>query len=321
MTSFLIGAIGLGIVFLYGCVGEIIIEKSGHLNLGIPGTMSFGAAGGCLGVSLYMKTVAADQSGSLVLCVLFAILFAVLFAAFMGLIYAFLTVSLKCNQNVTGLTITTFGGGLTKFFMESIVDKTNFPKATLLLSKSLPFASKLGWFGQVFLSHGFLAYFGIALAIAVGIFLKKTRFGLNLTAVGENPSTADAVGINVTRYKYLAILSGSAIAGIGGPFYVFNYLQGGWEYQIEVIGWLAITLVIFTMWRPILSIAGSVVFGGLYILPQYVTGVLATPTIKHLIKTTPYVVTILVLIITSIIGSKETQPPTALGLPYFREDR
>lgn len=314
---FLIAAISIGITFLYGCVGEILTEKAGHLNLGIPGTMTFGAAGGCFGVSLYMDAHANDVSYLMLL--LTGIFFAMLFAAVLGLLYSFLTVTLRSNQNVTGLAITTFGVGLSMFLMESVVDKTYFAKASTYFTKKLPFADNLGWFGELFLSHGILVYLAIAIALFASWFLKKTKTGLQLRAVGENPATADAVGINVTGYKYAFTCIGSAIAGIGGLFYVMDYLNGSWEYGIEAVGWLAIALVIFAMWKPNLSILGSIVFGGLYVASGFIVG--STFSQKELLKLLPYVVTILVLILTSIKGSKENQPPASLGLSYFREER
>ena len=194
--------------------------------------------------------------------------------------------------------------------------------ASVKAKSYLPFADSLGAFGKIFLSHGILVYFAIALAIVAALFLKKTKAGLRLRAVGENPGTADAVGINVTAYKYGAILIGSAIAGLGGLFYVLDYNCGTFDntMTIQAFGWLAIALVIFTMWKPDLSILGSIVFGALYILGAKITG-LSTLGQQELIKLLPYIVTILVLILTSIFGGKSVQPPAALGTNYFREER
>lgn len=319
MVAFLVSAISMGITFLYGCVGEILTEKSGHLNLGIPGIMSVGAAGGCLGVSLYMGGLSDPSKANGFLLILSAMLLSMLFAAALGGIYSFLTVSLRSNQNVTGLAITTFGVGLTTFLMEGVVDRTYFAKASVYFVKSLPFADSLGWFGKIFLSHGFLVYLAIAIALVAAWTLNKTRLGLHLRAVGENPATADAAGINVNAYKYGATCVGSAIAGLGGLFYIMDYLRGSWEYGIEAMGWLAIALVIFTLWRPNLSILGSIVFGGLYIAAGYIRGISFSQ--MKLLNLLPYVVTVVVLIITSILDSKENQPPAALGLSYFREER
>jgi simple sugar transport system permease protein len=320
-------AIRCSAAFIYGCLGEIITEKSGHLNLGIPGIMCSGVAGGCLGVSIYMRAISNPASASYLLIVLFGILGAFLFAAALGAIYAFLTVSLKCNQNITGLALTTFGGGFTQVVMDNFVKtsdaitRTNFSIASSKLAQSLPFAESLGWFGKLFFSYGILVYFAIALAIITAIVFKRTKVGLRLRAVGENPAAADAVGIKVDTYKYLAILIGAGIAGIGGFFYVMDVVQGLYESSgpVEVIGWLAIALVIFTLWRPNLAILGSILFGALYMLPSFLD--VPSQIVNALLSIIPYLATVIVLVITSIVGSKNVQPPASLGLNYFREER
>lgn len=321
MVTFITSAICIGMVFLYGCIGEIITEKAGHLNLGIPGIMCMGTAGGCYGVALYMGSLSEPSAASLIPLVLLAVLFAVLFGLLGGLIYAFLTVSLRANQNVTGLALTTFGAGFAQFFMDVYVDRSGFAVASKVIRSSLPFADDLGWFGQIFFSHGILVYLAIAIAIAAALLLRRSRVGLNLRAVGENPATADAAGINVNAYKYGAILIGSAIAGIGGLFYIMDFIGGSWENAstIEAMGWLSIALVIFTLWKPDLSILGSILFGGLYIAANYITGISFSQ--MKLLKLLPYVITVIVLIVTSIMDKKENQPPASLGVNYFREER
>ena len=149
--------------------------------------------------------------------------------------------------------------------------------------------------------------------------LTKTRVGLNLRSVGEDPAAADAAGINVARYRYGATCIGCAIAGLGGLSFVMDYLHGNWEYCIDALGWLAIALVIFTVWKPNLAIIGSLIFGALYIASSYITGVSFAN--KELFKMLPYAVTIIVLVFTSIRDKKENQPPANLGLNYFREER
>ena len=309
LTSFLSGAIHLGTTFVYGSVGETITEKSGHLNLGIPGIMCFGALGGCLGVSMVGATP--------VLTIVMGIIMSFLFAGLLGMLYSFFTVTLRANQNVTGLTITTFGVGATNFFITKIPD-ASFAKASTQFTNLFTFHDKLGAFGEIFLSHGILVYLAIVIAVLSSLFLNKTKKGLYLRAVGESPATADAAGINVSRYKYVATFIGSGIAGLGGLFYIMDYLTGSWEYTIDAMGWLSIALVIFTVWKPNWAILGSYIFGAFYILAQYVSVSFA---MMRILKMTPYVVTIIVLIFTSIRGKKENQPPASLGLNYFREER
>ena len=212
MTSFLVGAIALATVFLFGCVGEIITEKAGHLNLGIPGIMCVGTAGGCYAVAIYMRALSSPTDAAWVPLVLLSILFAFLFASALGGIYGILTVSLRCNQNITGLAVTIFGNGFAQFFMDtcvlkSEVDRANFEQAGKIISKGILDPNSVGAFGKIFLSHGILVYLAIAIAILTAWFLKKTRTGLHLRSIGESPATADAAGINVTAYKYGAPLN------------------------------------------------------------------------------------------------------------------
>ena len=170
---------------------------------------------------------------------------------------------------------------------------------------------------------GFSYILPSSLQLWATVVLRYTKVGLNLRAVGENPATADAVGINVTGYKYSFIISGAAIAGLGGLCYVMGYMNGivgsTVDQTIQGIGWLSIALVIFTLWKPALAILGSIVFGMLYILASRITGISFEQI--PLLNMIPYIVTILVLIVTSIVGHRETQPPASLGLSYFREDR
>ena len=316
-VTFFTRAVRLSTTFLFGATGEIVTEKAGHLNLGIPGIMCVGAVGGCFGVSAYMGTVADPYNANAFLVILIPILMSILFSTCMGMIYSFLTVSLRCNQNVTGLALTTFGVGFTNYFINTL-DTSRFNAASGYFTQGLPFAAALGDFGKMFFSYGVLVYLAIAIALFAAYILNKTRVGLHLRAVGENPATADAAGIDVMRYRYLATCIGSAIAGLGGLSFIMDNMGGNWEYTIDAMGWLSIALVIFTMWKPDFAILGSIVFGGLYIAGSYIA---ASTEMKEIIKMLPYVVTIVVLIVTSVLDSKENQPPAGLGLPYFREER
>ena len=184
----------------------------------------------------------------------------------------------------------------------------------------------LGVVGKVLFSYGFLAYAAIVLAVVLHWFFTRTRAGLNLRAVGENPATADAAGINVTLYKYVATCTGAAICGVGGLYYVLDYNQGIWATtgQIEALGWLAVALVIFTTWKPLNAIWGAYLFGVLYWLYQFLPSLLGITVASYmtdLIQMLPYVVTIVVLIVVSLRKKKENQPPEHLGLSYFREER
>ena len=324
LVAFIQRAVVQGIPLLFGSTGEILTEKSGNLNLGTAGVMYVGGITGVIGAFLYEQN--ATQMNNF-LTVLIPILSSILGSLVMGLIYSFLTVTLRANQNVTGLALTTFGVGFGNFFGGSLIKltKSDVPSVTLTATslafkKALPFASKLGWFGEIFLSYSFLAYVAIAIAIIVSFYFNRTRSGLNLRAVGENPATADAAGINVGKYKYISICLGSIIAGFGGLYYVMDYACGVWSNNaFGDRGWLAIALVIFAIWRPNLSIIGSILFGGLFIVHNYIPNLSMSD--QELFKMTPYLVTIIVLIVISMLKKREFQPPQSLGLSYFREDR
>lgn len=323
-ATFIQRAVMQGIPLLYGSTGEILTEKSGHLNLGIPGIMYVGGISGVIGAFLYEHNAGEFNP---VLAVLIPLLACIVGSTLMGLIYSFLTVTLRANQNVTGLALTTFGIGFGNFFGGSLIKITNsdLPSINLTATSNcfrttLPFADKLGWFGQVFLSYSFLAYFAIVVALIAAFVLRRTRVGLHLRAVGESPATADAAGINVGRYKYLSTCIGSAIAGLGGLYYVMDYACGIWSNDaFGDRGWLAIALVIFAIWKPDVSILGSILFGGLFIVHNYIQN-LGVAT-QELFKMTPYLVTIIVLVVISMRKKRENQPPQSLGLSYFREDR
>ena len=327
LVTFIPRAIMQGIPLLYGSTGEILTEKSGNLNLGIPGIMYIGAISSVIGAFFY-ETLTPKGAMNPLLAILIPLVCCLIGSFLAGLLYCFLTVSLRANQNVTGLAITTFGVGFGNFFGGSLIKLSNAEVPAIVLNgtsafmkTTVPFASKLGWFGQVFLSYGFLAYLAIIIALIASYVLNHTRTGLHLRAVGESPATADAAGINVMKYKYVATCIGSMIAGLGGLYYVLDYSNGIWSHNgFGDRGWLAIALVIFTIWRPSVSILASILFGGLYILYLYIpTG--TEMAIKEIYKMLPYVITLLVLIIVSLRKKREDQPPMSLGLPYFREER
>lgn len=320
-------AVVQGIPLLFGSTGEIMTEKSGNLNLGIPGIMYVGGISGVIGAFLYENSLATPQDANGFLAISIPLLCSILGSLIMGLIYCFLTVTLRANQNVTGLAMTTFGVGFGNFFGGSLIKlvDSDVPSITLTTTSNyfrttLPFAESTGWFGKIFLSYGFLAYAAIIIALGCSFFLNRTRGGLHLRAVGENPATADAAGISVEKSKYLATCIGSVIAGFGGLYYVMDYANGVWSNDgFGDRGWLAIALVIFAIWKPKSGILGSILFGGLYIIYLFIPG-LALRT-QELFKMLPYVVTIVVLIIVSIRNKKENQGPQSLGLSYFREER
>ena len=311
-----------GTVIMYGSVGEILTEKSGNLNLGVPGIMYLGGISGLAASFFYEFN---NPNPSPVICLLLSFVAAFLASALGGLLYSFLTITLRANQNVTGLTLTIFGGGVANFFGGSLntmaggVGQISVATTSAVYRATIPGLSNLGTVGALLFNYGFMVYLAIVVAIAMNWFLNRTRKGLNLRAVGENPATADAAGINVSAYRYGATCIGCAISALGGLTFIMDNLNGNWEYIIDAMGWLSVALVIFTVWKPNIGILGSIIFGGLYIAASYINGIdLAT---KELFKILPYFVTVVVLIITSIKNKRENQPPAGLGANYFREDR
>ena len=320
LIAWIMRAIPFGTIIMYGALGETMTEKSGNLNLGVPGIMYLGGFAGFASAWAYENS-AANPNGFV--SILIALSCAILASMAGGLIYAFLTISLRANQNVTGLALTTFGMGVANFFGVFILNGASYsaaPIANKAFSAKIPVLSGLGDIGQVVFSYGFLVYAAILLAVVLHWFLTRTRAGLNLRAVGENPATADAAGINVTKFKYLSTIIGGGISAIGGMVYIMTIAGGVWNHEgLSGVGWLAVALVIFATWKSLRAIWGSYLFGVLYWAYNYIPG-LSRSTLE-LFKMLPYVVTILVLLMVSMRKKKEDQPPQSLGLAYFREER
>ena len=309
MSSFIslfTSAIAFGTIIMFGALGEILTEKGGHLNLGVPGIMYIGAICGLISSFFYER----GGGTSPFVGMLLSLIACFVGSAIGGLISAFLTITLRANQNVTGLSLTIFGGGVANFFGASVstlsggVGQVSVAQTSSAYCAKIPFLSGLGTFGKLFFSYGFMVYLAIILAILMARFLNKTRTGLNLRAVGESPATA-----------------GAGISGLGGVFYVMEYTLGTWANGkiIEGLGWLAVALVIFASWKPVNAIWGSYLFGFVYWAYLYIPG-LGRST-QELFKMLPYVITLVVLIVVSLRKKRENQPPASLGLSYFREER
>jgi ABC-type uncharacterized transport system permease subunit len=324
MIQLLQSAIQFGTVIMFGAIGEILTEKSGNLNLGVPGIMYLGGIAG-LAASFFYEFNNPDPNK--LICLLLSFLAAFLASALGGLVYSFLTITLRANQNVTGLTLTIFGGGVANFFggglntMAGGVGQISVATTSAVYRANINNVTNLGTVGSLFFSYGFMVYLAIIAAVVMHFFLNRTRKGLNLRAVGENPATADAAGINVTRYKYLATCIGAGISGLGGLYYTMDYIKGTWanDGTIESLGWLAVALVIFATWRSVNAIWGSYLFGLLFWVYLVIPN-LGRKDIE-LYKMLPYLVTIAVLIFISLRKKRENQPPASLGLAYFREER
>ena len=326
MIAWILRTVQFGTVIMFGAMGEIVTEKSGNLNLGVPGIMYLGGFAGFAAAYLYEM----DNPAFIPLVgVILALAAAFLAAMLGGLIYSFLTTTLRANQNVTGLALSIFGKGVANFFGAYLLNGKTATQTTVYLAfqQKIPgLSSAFGVVSQFLFSYGFMVYGGVIIAIVLHYLLNHTRTGLNLRAVGEDPATADAAGVSVTKYKYAATCLGAGISGLGGLFYVLDYNNGIWATtdQIEALGWLAVALVIFTTWKPLNAIWGSFLFGLLYWLYSYLPALFGIKPASHqidLIQMLPYIVTIIVLIITSLRKKHENLPPQSLGLAYFREER
>lgn len=315
IINFLIAAIKAGTPLLFGTTGEIMTEKSGNLNLGVEGMMFMGA---------FMSFYTAYHTDNLAL----ALLAAFGIGLFAALIYAILTVSFLANQTVTGLALTIFGIGFAKFFGEMMIGKDGgSPKLSedfsrLIKERPIPVLGDIPVVGKLLFSHNPLVYIAIIIAIICTAYILKTRSGLKMRAVGENAAAADAAGINVTLVKYIHIMIGGGICALGGAY--LSLINGGgiWNNSSVVNGqgWISVALVIFASWNPVKAIFGSFIFGAFSVLQFYVPkNIIVIPDAFYVML--PFLITTLVLIITSMRKSKEGSQPAGCGVNYFREER
>lgn len=313
--KFLVTAIGAGTPLLFGTVGEILNEKVGHLNLGVEGMMAIGACAGFMGGYL------SDNFLVALLCAFVAGMLA-------ALIYAVLTVTFMANQNVAGLTMTIFGVGISNFIGVYMIGTSEggtlkLPENVTAQMRSIhiPVLSDLPVVGELLFSYNPFVYLGIVVAAVCGWYLYRTKTGLNVQAIGENPGAADAASIQVTRWKYFNILLGGGICGIGGAYCGMIINGGVWiSNSVNGLGWIAVALVIFAAWKPHMAILGSFVFGALRVLKYYKVGFMVNMP-DAFFDMLPFLITALVLIITSMRGSKGAHIPAFLGNNYFREER
>ena len=312
---FLVAAVGSGIPLLFGTLGEIINERSGHLNLGVEGMMAIGACAGFM---------AGYFSNQLVVAILAAFLAGVL----ASLIYAVLTVTFQANQNVTGLTMSIFGVGLSNFIGKFVLAKSSSGTLKLgdviqgqLTKLHIPWLSDLPVVGPLLFSYNIFVYLGVVVAVILWIYLFRTKTGLNLRAIGENPGAADAAGVHVTRMKYWNLLLGGGICGIGGAYCSLIINNGVWiSDSVNGLGWISVALVIFAAWSPMRAIYGSFLFGALRVLKYHVPkDIIEIPNAIY--DMLPFLITALILIITSVRNAKGGVQPAACGIDYFREDR
>lgn len=302
--SILVGAVRAGTPLLFATLGEILAQRSGVLNLGVEGMMIVGALSGFMGAYY-------SQSPWI------GVLAAMLCAGLMSLIHAFLCITLKSDQVVSGITIVLLGTGLTSFVGEAMVGKTGYGFEPL----NLPVLSDLPFFGQILFRYNILVYLAVLIVLVVWIVLFKTRVGLEITAVGESPAAADTLGIPVDRIRYLCVFAGGMLSGVGGCFLSLAYTRIWVDQMTAGRGWIAIALVIFSAWTPQRALLGAYLFGGIEGL-QLRLQAAGVGVSYHLLQMMPYTATILVL----LFSARETfrrriGAPDALMKPYMRGER
>lgn len=308
MENFLIAVVIAAMPLVYATLGELLCEKVGNLNLGVEGMMLMGAVMG------FRVGLATNNP-------LMAVVAALLAGAIGAAMFAFLTVSLRANQVVTGLTLTIFGGGFAGLVGRDVV---GVPLAIGIRDSfntiPIPLLSEIPLIGKPLFDQDILVYGGFLSVILLILYFKKTRAGLNTRAVGENAAAADASGINVTLYKYANIIAGGALCGLGGAYMTLVTIPVWQENVVAGRGWIAVALVIFASWRPAKALLGALVFGALSIL-GYRLQAMGISVSQYLVDMIPYIATILIVIISTHKNRKEDLPPADLGNPYFREER
>lgn len=301
----LAAAITAGTPILYAALGGLITERSGVINLGVEGMMLVGAVAGFIAAVSFTNPW-------------LGVLAAMLAGGSMALIHAFLAITLKANQVVSGLALTIFGSGLSGFLGKAYI---GIPAPEPFRVTRLGFLSDIPFIGPVLFSHDPLVYVSYLLAPALWFFIYRTRPGLNLRALGENPGAADSLGVNVFLYRYIYVTVGGMLAGVGGAYLSLAYAPSWLENMTAGRGWIAVALVIFAIWNPLRAMAGSYIFGGIDAL-GFRLQALGVVIPSFFLKMLPYIFTIAVLIFVVWRNlSVRAGAPKALGLPYDREDR
>jgi len=302
VLKILIAAVAAGTPFVYAALGELITEKSGVLNLGVEGMMLVGAITGFIAMA---------KTGSLLLAVVCGMTAGMLMAAIFGV----LTLTLMANQVASGLALTIFGIGLSAFL------GLNYTSIALpgIPELHIPLLSDIPVLGKLLFSYDALVYGSLALLILVSWFLYKTRAGLILRGVGEAPKSAHALGYNVIGIRYLAVLFGGAMAGLGGVYLSVAYTPVWVEGMVAGRGWVSLALVVFATWRPLRVLFGAYLFGAITIIQFHVQG-LGIDIPSQLLSMLPYLATILVLVVISRdLTAIRLNSPASLGITYHPE--
>ncbi len=312
VVSILAIAIVAGTSLVYATIGEIITERAGILNLGVEGMMIMGA------VTAFAAAFHSESAWV-------GVLTAMIVGGMMGLIHAFLTISLRADQVVSGLALTLFGTGLASFLGQGL-GPDGAPLVGLVGPRfqeiAIPGLSQLPLVGQTLFNQDLLVYLMYIFVPVSSYFLYKTRPGLHLRAVGESPQTADAMGVNVFNLRYLYTVVGGMLVGLGGAHLSLAYTPGWTENLTGGRGWIVIALVIFATWDPARAVVGALLFGGVNAI-QFRLQASGTTIPASLLNMTPYILTIVVLVAITWFESfrKRVGAPASLGLPYMREER
>lgn len=311
LTLFLQTSVQMGTHILLAILGGILCEKVGNSNLGIEGMMLMGAASG-------FATALVTNNPWL----------AMLVAGLAGLsgaaIYGFISITLKGNQTVTGIVLTTFGTGVAGLFNEFLSGKALTEGfRDFFAPKAIPLFSKIPVIGPVFFDQSIYVYMSLIFAVLIYIYMYKTRIGLSMRAIGENPAAADSSGIPVTAIKYANVLTGGFLCGLGGAYLSLVFVPSWLENITAGAGWIAVALIIFCTWNPLKAIIAAYLFGALQGLGFKFQGasLLGIKMNSIILDMLPYIATIVVLIFISLQKKKEYQAPAALGNSYFREER
>ncbi len=307
LILFLSSAVVVGVPILYATIGEILSEKSGNLNLGVEGMMLVGAVIGFkIGYATGNPFLAAAGAGAA--------------GAAAAFLYGFFTISLRCNQIITGLTLTIFGTGFANFLGGPYIGERLPASVTgVFHAIPIPLLSRIPFAGPILFNQNILVYIAYLLAAAAAVYLYYTRGGLRLRLVGENPEAADALGIQVSAIKYAHVLLSGLLSGIGGAYICFASIPTWQNNIVAGKGWIAVALVIFSGWNPALALPGTLLFGLLSILGIRLQKY-NLPVSQYFFDMLPYLMTIVVLYIGSFRRSKSAEP-ASLGNSWFRETR
>ncbi|HLW59361.1 MAG TPA: ABC transporter permease [bacterium] len=300
-VAVLAAAVRAGTPVLFATLGEIIAERAGILNLGVEGMMLVGALAGFIVTSRTGNPWAGAAAAGAV-------------GGGLSLIHAFLSITLRANQVASGLALTIFGTGLSAFLGKGYV---GVPAAGFQPA-SLPLLDRIPVLGPALFQQDALVYLSYVVVPAAWYILYRTRWGLEIRAVGERPEAADAMGIDVARTRYACVAVGGILAGLGGTFLSTAYTSMWIENMTAGRGWIAVALVIFATWDPLRAVAGAYLFGGVNALQLHIQATGTTlPT--YLLLMTPYVFTIVVLVVaTQETARKRLGAPAALSVPYSR---